>query len=351
MKLSDLFKPRWMHFDSKVRLEALKKITEQYQLQKIALLTPYQDLWAEALERLSAPEKLLYEKLNCLNASPSPVTYDKIEMQRRMQAVLDRIQKPEILRDIVLYFFFGEKLRLGALRKISKNNLLREIAVEADWEKIRLEAVRCITAESELKKVLLQSECPKTRSAAAQRIKDQVALIEITNNPHTKFDVRMTIAEELEKRKDKMINETRKKINELVNSLNPDWQTIRQLILQCAWDDQIKWAGKLPKELLDLELLQTITNSGIKNSSEVYSDIKTILVKLEAAGWRVSEVREELRCGKCNGSGEIWVNLGSAFEKDVDGPYECGDCNGKGKSVKIRIKCIKDQEKIEFCLI
>lgn len=124
MKLSDYFKPKWQRSDLQIRIEAIKKITDEHKLLSVINTDPSLEARLEAV-RMMNPD----------------VESDRLEEARRMREnmgdngdrLFDKIRdrmwnKIKILKDIVKKNYPTE-LRIEALKFINHSSDLRELGL------------------------------------------------------------------------------------------------------------------------------------------------------------------------------------------------------------------------------
>ncbi len=180
-----LFEPVWKTKNSAKLNEALtavREVTDIKKLRDAALYAYLPEVQFAAIEQITDPQILCevilanntsYEiRLEAVSHISDPEVLAKIAMQRQAYPAdgdaIAKLSDPEQLRRIALSEQGGEQDK--AVYKISDQNVLGEIAVNAKKGSARKTAIRCITDPDILLNIMSSAEEVYTRSEAFDRL-------------------------------------------------------------------------------------------------------------------------------------------------------------------------------------
>jgi hypothetical protein len=187
MSLIDLFKPKYKHSDTQVRMEAVRSLDSQYQeiLIEIARQDESTEIRKLALKKIHNPPALLQiskqedttaeirkiahtlyceEIVQDIKKSTEPSEAAKQILQ------LESIQEDRYLEDVAKNAQ-SPKVRLAAVKRIQKEGVLLRIAVEDGDEEVALAALESIHRGMALKEIMERARAPKARASASVRYK------------------------------------------------------------------------------------------------------------------------------------------------------------------------------------
>lgn len=155
--------------DLEERQEALAEITDEAELAELAAATPYADVRAIAVKRIT-DEKLL----------KAVMSNGKMEDAVKLVA-LGKIKDPEFLKKIVLGEGGNERIALRAFKSVTDEKTLGECVLGTKYESVRADGVKRISDEGVLSQVVeLADASAATRLAAVRKItKDQKFLLKV----------------------------------------------------------------------------------------------------------------------------------------------------------------------------
>jgi len=367
MGIFDFLKPKWKHSNPEVRRASVEKIEDQQILYGLGVNDPDYSVRRAAIERLSDPHRL--KAVVC--------GYGRDEDLHEL--AWNKLTDQSVLAEIVATAPLGgrEDLWKRALGKITDQSVIPRIVakltkttgssfLEHSLREAREAVLGCAKDQSVISQIardgldlalkarvhteLGMNDCDEgTRGVdlshllpflweVAQRLNDQDTRNEIVERVYEEArrkEDAIAAIEALRRQKD------RQRVDELKKSALQDLSrgnsnAARELVLKAGdWFDKIELIERLPIERITKEVLRTLSDHGYASHRELRDlekRLEPLLRKMQAGGWVKSGGRPEYYpCKPCGGTGQLWRNLGSWLESDVDGPYQCGTCDGRGK--------------------
>jgi hypothetical protein len=349
--LFDLFKPGWQRSDPNARVRAVKAAKEG-DLAAIAVATLHEDAFRTAADRLRNDVEavdLILKLQETASASPQPAS----TILERQRYLLAKIRVPTAL--VRLARNAPPEVALGAVERLFELYKPREILPDAlplllmAGSEIAL-AVLALLPNHCLGTVLMGNCLDVVYPAAFARLREEpdfdfievayrcpspairtAAMSYVTGIPQLVTAVErggMTAGRSLfRQRLDAALDEA---------AARGDWEAIRCGLQQrVSSKERAKLALRLPGSVIDEAMLRQILEHA---DGEGEALLRPVLAHMREGGWQIEEQTDKQRCLECNGTGQFWVNLDSAFDRDVDGPYSCGSCRGKGVTGTVTIR-------------
>ena len=177
--LGNLFKPKWLHKDAKVRIQAVQGLAgDSVELIKLAQTDPDMGVRSEAITRLSHLPTLIQ-----LGHGATPLA-DRARQRVIILAATDHhhdtlladvfswLQNPALLTSIARDNERGVKLRRHALEQLNDQNLLFEIASNDASKEVQYLAATRLHDLEKLK--LLDKQHGKTNKRLRQLLKERI---------------------------------------------------------------------------------------------------------------------------------------------------------------------------------
>lgn len=190
MGLMDIFRPKWKHSDSNVRMAAVETLTDQVVLAEIARtdenrkvceaafgkLTDQSILagiarigWEEDYVRVAAIQKLADQALLAEIAK----TDEKWVVR---EAAVRKMTDQSILAGIARKFLEEDHVRVAAVERLTDQTLLAEIVQKESRKDVCLAAVKRLTDQALLAEIAKTNEKWDVRMAAKNKVTDQTLL-------------------------------------------------------------------------------------------------------------------------------------------------------------------------------
>lgn len=205
MGIMNLFRPKWKNSKVKVRLKAVKNLTDQDLLFNIATNDEASNVRVAAIERI-ADQNSLAEiakhvdwTLEYIKEHPGDYYQDfvRIGIENRKQrdhdmrmAAVKKISEQKLLDEIYRKIPYSDVQKV-VVEKSTNQALLYHIAYNDDNDSsVRLAAVEKMTDQKYLTEIAKHNENPDLREIAARKVTDQALLAEIAIEDNS-VDIRL----------------------------------------------------------------------------------------------------------------------------------------------------------------
>lgn len=322
-----LFKPKWQHPSSEVRLAAMAKISSLKKLRKIALHSKDERVRFEAARRLA--------DISLISSLARTAAQDTVRLEAALLIRDQAILAASALNDWDIER--GQK----AVHHIDNAMLLQRIARSAQQDGIRLAAAMKLQRTELIREVAETSNDVQIRWQVACHIEDpylmaQIALYKPAN-------------ERMSKLRQKAFNAYKAQLDQCrVHGTHQ----ILLAIMHTVDHTPLKLEAfiRLPAEAIDVGLLKYLSRQEFR-----YTPKKCLLKMLKAiktAGWQISMSTNLSECTECNGTTEIAMNSISVNSAGTDyDRYPCPECNGRGNIPLRIVTCKRDSgQKVIFQL-
>lgn len=306
MKLPCLFRPKWRHADSRVRLSAMAKIHDPKLLYRIATCSQDERLCLEAAHRLNDPTLLARLARNATS------------LDIRFEAAL-LIRDESTLVAIALEAWHITKGEMAVIH-IDTALLLRRLARSANQDAIRLAAALKLNDISLLHQVVQSTNDIQIRWQVALHLDDPQLLAEVAIFKQNDF---------------RLADLRRKARGAFKDYLNRrhghmDVATIINIIKTVTHSSfKVDAFLKLPPHKITMELLSHLSRQDFQPVS--HRSIQRMLEKIRCSDWIVQKNSQAVTCRQCNGTGKYafksMVAESSYLAHDI---LTCTECDGVG---------------------
>jgi len=333
MSLSNIFRPKWKHSNSFIRLEAVKKISNSKKLRMIYKKTDDDNIKYAVAVQLDDKELLkeIGENASDMHIkyqAAKGIMYEKVLVEVAKNSYDDAINAVELIKnqsdleDIVKTSISGWA-RLEAAKKLNDNDLLIRIAKYSEDIYVRCKAA-----------ILLEDEY----------LLANISCYNITNDSYR--EVR---------------NEAETHLYLLLEEIksNKSWDRLSTFIMNLKIEDsmlnmnsaelriKIKAFLLLDDGIVDKELLSHLSKHDFELISK--SLVDKLFDKISKSGWEILRNIVGVKCEECNGTGGTQAHVDHFEEKWSDyGFYPCNKCNGDGKIHFRKIQCKRKNQTVNF---
>ena len=342
--------------DAGVRAAAARKLSDPKVLAEIAK-DPDPSVRRAVVERFAARHLLAEIAQSDTDSTVRQAAVAELEDQIVLAAIASKDSDAKVAR--------------GAFAKLTDPALFTVVAKNAHDSALGLAALAKLTDQISITEVATQGQVSAVREAAITKLTDQTSLAEIAayswRGPNEFMAGNTAVG---------LMALERVKENGLLEHVfrNSEDSLVRERVIEMTQDQTLlSEAGKndsservrfaAARKIRDPELTQTIymelagTDSGLSRSCVELITSETALLdltrkafdpksrmlavaRLTKAGWALRILAQE-GCRECGGLGIVYLNLDSAFDRDVDS-YLCG-CGGKADSPYLMtVSCEKD---------
>lgn len=392
MELMDLFRPKWRRSNPDVRLKAIAELTDQAILAKMARSDWGREVRLTAAARVqdgTVAQSVYAELANCIydRTCVRLLAATRLRDQALAQAVIlemagkqrlffdhkeflhwwDRVTDQEWLAEVAACAHCGET-QTAACNKLTDVAVLQKLldrlqsghasapyllAAKTRLLELRIPEVARVTDTSELVRIARSDPVDSVRLAALARIADEEALLDIATSSDDSNVARAAAARLTGQAAFAKL--AQHAVSSSARLAAVERLTEESCIAQVAVQDQDEAVSLAAvSKLRDQDLLAGVAERSAcvharaaavrrlhdegrvlalaAKASSRFEERLAIAEKLVELGWHPRRVAEEV-CSACGGTGVVWVNTDSAFERDV-ASYECG-CGGGPRSVTI----------------
>jgi hypothetical protein len=367
--------------DREVRGAAINRLSDQAILARVAERCRYGDVRVAAAAKLN--DQLLAQTCYALVAQSDndsearETAVGRLEDQvvlariargndipRVRETAIFKIEDESVLAELARETrdYWSHYVREAAVKRLGDQQLLAEIAKGDTDLNVRAAAIGKLTDQSLLGEI---AKNDKAWHAAISRLTDQRVLAEVACTSATEPALEALAKIETDQRKFTYIlrNAGNASVRCHVIGRTLDQQVLAEAA-RCDNSDLVRLAAAM--KLDDLQLAQTIYAEIARRSCprerdnaiaqitdetilwDLITDIPNrdgqlaAIARLLRMGWKVRRMVEQ-GCGRCYGTGVVYHNIDSAFDRDV-ASYSCG-C-GDLRPYILTVSCEKDDRKI-----
>ncbi|HNX49527.1 MAG TPA: hypothetical protein PLS53_04565 [Thermoanaerobaculaceae bacterium] len=392
MELMDLFRPKWRRSSPNVRLKAISELTDQAILAKMARSDWDREVRLAAAARVqdgSVAQSVYADLANCVydGTCIRLLAATRLRDQALAQAVVlemagrqrlffdhkeflqwwDRVTDQDWLAEVAACAYYGST-QAAACKKLTDLAVLQKLldrlqsghapdtyllAVKTRLMELRIPEVARVTDTSELVRIARSDPVDDVRLAALARIADEEALLDIATSSDDPNVARTATARLTAQTR--LANVAQHAVSSSARLAAVERLTEESCLAQVAEQDRHPAVSLAAvSRLRDQDLLAGVAERSLcvqaraaavrglhdegrvlalaAKASSHFEERLAIAEKLVELGWLPRKVAEEV-CPRCSGTGVVWVNTDSAFDRDV-ASYECG-CGGGPRSVTV----------------
>jgi hypothetical protein len=320
-----------------VREAALKRITSQEDLYTVVTKCDIGRVAESAVGRLEDQKLLAKVAGNEAGGSLSGKALSKIREAPTVVAILHReadakrrsalvtaLNRDEVLYKVAASDELQLDTRVTAARRLKTDEFVIRLVNDSNQPiEIRTAAISSVRGQPTLEKLAKTDPVAEIREAAQRRIGHPWSSLQIVSEREARI---------LQERDHLAEAKNQPGLAQLVHQSNG----LRFNILLLS---------KMPDEFVDGCLLDALGEDLSKEEPNLVSQLFKLL---RHKGWAIVASPTRKPCPSCEGKGEIWVNLGSGNENDVDGPYQCSACGGTGQITDQAFICRKGDSHLTF---
>jgi len=342
--------------NSVVRALAVMQITDQVLLDNIALHGKFGDTRLAATAKLvdTARAQIHYAEIaltdkdwNARNDAIGKLV-DQVALEKiahsgrageRIKAV-KKLHRQEVLSEIARNDTDGD-VRLAAIEKLDDQPLLYEAFKNDRDQRVCKSALSRLNDQAFLSDIALHND--EFCQTAVSKIKSQALLVSILQQASNESARTEAVAQLQDQT---LLADIAKNSNNAKVRLAAAWKLKDKALAQMVFAEQV-FSGNCPfhkvrNEITDENILLRIAQNTNNRNSQV-----TAVGRLSKTGWKLRKVSEE-GCKRCGGSGVIYVNIDSAFERDVSS-YSCS-CGGGPPPYAMTVSCEKGANSVSLKL-